>query len=373
MRKVIGLVAGFCFLCMSCNTPDDDLVNCEFDQTAMLTNYADNIIIPRFENLKTGLVLLNASVQSFVADPTPGLLVEVRVTFGAAYLAYQDCGTFAFGPGMINGVPFRERFNTFPTNTVAIEQSVSNGTSVSSSPKSAVGFPALEYLIYGDGSLSEQEISDLFASGTNAEGRKAYLQGLAAELDATIGQMISDWGSYRSQFISNVGTAEGTSISLLVNEFNFDYETLKNFKFKIPLGKFNGGIVLPETVEAYYSGRSAQLAIRHLAGLKRLYGGIGENGADGLGIQDYLACLRPLTSTQQQNGETTLASDIAEQFLDAEAALELIPDPMSETLTTNKQVVDDAYLQLQMMVPMIKSELTSALGVQINYQDNDGD
>ena len=58
---------------------------------------------------------------------------------------------------------------------------------------------------------------------------------------------------------------------------------------------------------------------------------------------------------------------------DAEAALELIPDPMSETLTTNKQVVDDAYLQLQMMVPMIKSELTSALGVQINYQDNDGD
>ncbi|MBP9152605.1 MAG: imelysin family protein [Flavobacteriales bacterium] len=373
MRNIIGVICGVLILTASCNGPDDKLVNCEFDQTEMLTNYSDNIIIPRFENLNAGLALLDASVQTFVANPSPGLLVEIRVTFGATYLAYEDCGTFAFGPGLIGGVPFRERFNTFPTNTIAIEQNIADEVAIASSAKSAVGFPAMEYLIFGDGTLTNQEVTDLFTTGVSGDARKAYLQGLVSEMKTTVSQINLGWDSYRTQFISNVGTAEGTSISLLVNELNFDFETLKNFKFKIPLGKFNGGTVIPESVEAYYADGSAQLAVRHLTGLKRMYGGIGENGADNLGIQDYLACVRPLTDAEVQNGGITLADDIAAHFVDIQAAMELIPDPMSETLVSNKQIVDDAYLEMQMLVPMIKSDMTSALGVQINYQDNDGD
>jgi len=374
MKKSIEFFLFACFLALgACNTLDDKLVNCEFDQTEMLTNYSDNIIIPRFENLNTGLALLDASVQAFVANPTPGLLVEIQVTFAETYLAYEDCGTFAFGPGLIDGVSFRERFNTFPTNIIAVEQNILGALAVGSSAKSAVGFPAMEYLVFGNGTLTNQEIADLFTTGVSADARKAYLQGLVSEMKTTIAQINLGWDSYRTQFISNVGTAEGTSISLLVNELNFDFETLKNFKFKIPLGKFNGGIVIPESVEAYYAGGSAQLALRHLLGLKRLYGGIGENGADNLGIQDYLACVRPLSNEEEQNGGTTLADDIAGHFIDIQTSIELIPDPMSETLVSNKQIVEDAYLEMQMLVPMIKSEMTSALGVQINYQDNDGD
>lgn len=373
MRGLTVMLCGILILTVGCRTPEDKLVNCDFDQTGMLTNYSDNIIIPRFTDLRNGLTLLNGSVQAFVADPTPGLLVEIRVTFAATYLAYEDCGTFAFGPGLIGGVPFRDRFNTFPTNVIAIEQNISAQTAVSNCAKSAVGFPAMEYLIFGDAGLTDQQVTDLFVTGLSADARKAYLQGLVSEMQATAAQITLGWDSYRSSFISNVGTADGTSISLLVNEFDYDFETLKNFKFKIPLGKFNGGVVIPESVEAYYAGGSSQLANRQLRGLKRLYAGIGEGGADDLGILDLVACLRPLSAEQEQNGEITLADNIAGHFSDIEAAMTLVPDPMSETLVSNKQIVEDAYTQLQMTVPLIKNEMTSALGVHINYQDNDGD
>ncbi|MDA9120901.1 imelysin family protein [Flavobacteriales bacterium] len=373
MNRVLKMCFGLLFIATACNTQKDNLVNCDFDQHAMLTNYSDEIIIPRFGELDLGLQFLEASFNAFVANPTPGLLVEVRISFGAAYDRYQRCSTFGFGPGLIDGVAFRARFNTFPTNVSVINSNIENGTEVSASPTSTVGFPALDFLLFGQAGATDAELVALFTTDVNAANRVAYFNQLVSELSTTTNQIIDDWTSYRSTFISNTGTSAGSSISMLVNEFNFDFETLKNFKFKIPLGKFNGGIVLPETVEAFYGGGSIRLAKEQVTGMKNLYLGVGENGADGLGLYDYVLCVKPLAEGEENEGLLALADDVSEQFLEIELALELVPDPLSETLQTNKPVVDDAHTQMQMMVPLIKREMTSALGVQISYQDNDGD
>ena len=42
-------------------------------------------------------------------------------------------------------------------------------------------------------------------------------------------------------------------------------------------------------------------------------------------------------------------------------------------IQTNKTQVDNAYEKLQQLVPLLKVDLTSALGVLITYADNDGD
>lgn len=366
MRK--WLVLSFALLtgATGCDT-NVDPVNCDFDQTGMLTNYADEIIMPRFSALVTGATLLDGAVQAFVASPSIGMLVEIRVSFAPTYLAYQRCSPFAFGPALIDGTPFRERFNTFPTNTVTIESAIQNGTSVEATTKSAVGFPALEYLIFGDGNMTDQQIVDLFTTDQYAESRKAYLSQLSAELKSTSTDILTGWDAYRSAFIANTGTADGTSISLLINELNFDFEVLKNFKFKIPLGKFNGGVVIPESVEAYYAGGSVQLAKEHLEGIQDLYLGIGENQADGLGLYEFVDCFGAIVDDEP------LAEKIADQFNVISDALGQISDPMSETLVNERTVVDAAYQQMQMMVPLLKYEMTSTIGVQINYQDNDGD
>lgn len=357
---------GLLFGVTSCDT-NVEPVNCDFDQTGMLTNYADDIIMPRFSALVTGATLLDGAVQAFVASPSIGMLVEIRVSFAPTYLAYQRCSPFGFGPALIDGTPFRERFNTFPTNTVAIESAIQNGTSVEATAKSAVGFPAIEYLIFGDGNMTDQQIVDLFTTDQYAEARKTYLLQLSAELKSTAADISTGWDLYRSAFIASTGSANGTSISLLINELNYDFETLKNFKFKIPLGKFNGGVVIPKSVEAYYAGGSVQLAREQLEGIQDMYLGVGENQADGLGLYEFVDCFGATVDDEP------LADKIAGQFNVISDALSQIPDPMSETLITDKPVVDAAYQQMQMMVPLLKYEMTSTIGVQISYQDNDGD
>jgi hypothetical protein len=362
---VIIMLIGVSF--HSCDT-SPNLVNCDFDEKAMLTHYADQLIVPRLADLRISLVLMESSIQQFGESPSIGLLNEARIYFGAAYKQYQMCSPFAFGPGLIDGVAFRERFNTFPANVNGIEANIQTASPASTALKSEVGFPAIDYLLFGQIGTSDNDLLALYTTDGNAANRLAYLEAVAGELKATATQIEAEWSSYRPQFINNIGTADGTSIGMVVNEFNYDFETLKNFKFKIPLGKFNGGVVLPAQVEAYYAGGSVELASTQAETFKALFEGTGYNGSDGPGLYEYLVCLEA-----QGNSGQLLADEISDQFDVIIDAIEAIPNPMSETLTNDKPVVDNAYLQMQMMVPKIKYEMTTALGVQINYQDNDGD
>lgn len=370
MRKLVFILA-IVFAGVSCDT-SPNLVNCDFDEKAMLTNYADEIIIPRHADLSLSLLLFESSVTEFASNPTIGLLNEARIFYGTAYEQYQKCSMFAFGPGLIGGVRFTERFNTFPTNIAAISANVSSGTMVASSAKSAVGFPAIDYLLFSEPGTSNEDVLALFTTDPLASNRISYLQQLTLELKSTADAIEEGWiasgGNYRETFINNIGTATGTSIGMLVNDFNFDFETLKNFKFKIPLGKFNGGVVIPEQVEAYYAGGSARLAQKQVDSFKKVFEGTGENGANGIGLYEYLVCLE----TEATSGGL-LADDILGHFETIVQHVNEVQDPMSEQLTTDFSTVDNAYTQLQMMVPKIKYDMTTALGVQINYQDNDGD
>lgn len=367
MKRLLAVSISASLAFVACDT-DSNLNNCNYDESAMLTNYADNIIIPRFENLETSLQLLEGSVDAFEANPTAGLLGEIQVAYRAAYLQYQRCSAFAFGPGLIDGLPFRNRFNTFPVNTTLVESNIAAGADVATSPQSSVGFPAIEYLIFPSNGQTTQNLVDAFTVEVDAVNRMNYLKGLSAELRTASSSISSDWEAYRSVFISNTGTAVGTSISMMVNEFNRDFEVLKNFKFKIPLGKLNGGVVLPDKVEGYYSGLSVDLAKAQVDALKDLYNGVGDNNADGEGLYEYLDCLK----TEASAGGS-LADYISDRFNTIYTKLEAIPDPLTTALQTNKPVVDDAYTEMQMTVPYIKHEMTTAFGVQINYESGDGD
>jgi len=54
-------------------------------------------------------------------------------------------------------------------------------------------------------------------------------------------------------------------------------------------------------------------------------------------------------------------------------ALNDIPESLAESVSTQTGKVDKAYAELQQLVVLLKVDMTSVLGVQITYQDNDGD
>ncbi len=361
MLSLTLLVAG-------CDTDVDD-VNCDFDAQAMRTNYADRLIVPALEEWHVSTQLLEAMTTAFINNPNEENLVELKIVFVASYRSLQKVSVFAFGPGVIGGAAFRDIVNTFPTNANLINSYVAAGTvDAAINPNSIVGYPAMDYLLFREAGTSSQQVVSSFSTGADSANRRAYLLSIAQRINSIAAQQTAGWEAYRSVFVNSTGSGEGSTLEQLVNQFNRDLENLKNFKLKIPLGKFNGGVVMPEQVEAYYSGISAELGREQLNALRNMYLGVGTDGADGLGLDDYLECLKA-----GADSDGLLSEAIRDQLQSIVDAFDLLQDPMSEQLVSNKPVVDEAHTQLQMLVPLTKREMSGALGVQISYQSNDGD
>jgi predicted lipoprotein len=68
-----------------------------------------------------------------------------------------------------------------------------------------------------------------------------------------------------------------------------------------------------------------------------------------------------------------LSSVIDNQFLTILDEVNNINGPLNEEIINNKSQITQTYQELQQLVPYIKVDMTSALGVLITYQDNDGD
>jgi predicted lipoprotein len=141
-------------------------------------------------------------------------------------------------------------------------------------------------------------------------------------------------------------------------------------KVGLPLGVFNGfsQLELPELVECYYSGKSTQNLVRSVNSLRKYVTGSSYlNNDNGLGLDDYMDFVNAEQNSQQ------LSTVIDNQFLAILEELNNINGPLSEEIINNKSQITQTYQELQQLVPYMKVDMTSALGVLITYQDNDGD
>ncbi len=148
-KRFLYQILGFSFalIAFSCEngTKQDDV---NFDRKAMLENIASNIIVPNYAQLKSDMASLKQSANVFVATPSEVNLNSLKESWYKAYQSWQGCAPFEFGPAM--DVSLKSSLNTYPTTTSTIESNISSGNynlnSVSN--LSAIGFPAIEYLLY---------------------------------------------------------------------------------------------------------------------------------------------------------------------------------------------------------------------------------
>jgi len=359
------LLAGF-LVFSSCNPEGNNTVN--FDRQTMLENIGSNIILPNYSALSEKMNLLQQAATDFTATPDNTKLVVLQTAFKNAYLSWQKCSAFEFGPAM--QVSLRMSVNTFPTDTVQIQSNISSGSYNLETADNidARGFPALDYLLHKR-SGNNTEVLECFTTNTDAQAWKDYLLDLVSNTRILVDTVKNNWestgGNYLATFISNDGTDAGSSLGELVNQLNYDYEQLKNARIGIPVGKQTLGIALPEKCEAYYAGYSVELALEHTNGIKNLYLGAGD--VDGIGLDEYLIAL------DAKHGNGQLSDAIKTQLDLAIAALQNVPDPLSETVISNPAIVNTAYTEIQKGVVLLKTDMPSALSVLITYQDGDGD
>ena len=220
-------------LWMASCSPDDGSTTPDFDHGSVLADQANNIILPTFSELATTCESLDNSINTLIANPNIINLEEARSNLFDARLAYQKCSPYSsFGPS--NSYAVRNELNTFPSDATLIEQNIASGEYVlgSISNLDAQGFPAIEYLLWRVNNDAE-----ILNALTNDSNRCDYLTSLSARCQEIASTVSDEWTSYSTMYIQQDGTDVGSSLGMVVNSLNLDFEKfIRDGKVGIPLG-----------------------------------------------------------------------------------------------------------------------------------------
>ncbi|WP_162415907.1 imelysin family protein [Cyclobacterium roseum] len=363
------VVTGLMGLLLSCVEDSGEETQQETARKPVLENLASTVIIPGYENLHAQMTLLDQSVKNFTSDPNQANLEALRTDFISTYSQWEKVSFLEFGPAFSQTL--RAEFNTFPTDNFSIDNAIESGefSLTGFSTTNRRGLPAMDYLIYGLADTDEEIIAK-YSIDENAGNRKEYLlavsQLILNKVDLVYNQWLPSGGNYQEEFIQKDGTDVGSSFGEMVNALSQYLERFsRDARMGIPLGKRSQGVIIPRNVEAYYSQQSIPLLQAHISGMKDFY--LGKQGnTDGKGFYELLQEIRA-------GEDEGLADRILAQFDLILGRLDQVPSPLSTTIQTNPAPAEAAHQELQKQVILIKTEFSSALGVLITYQDNDGD
>jgi hypothetical protein len=116
------LVVAFLFSNCKKKTTDEEVLEDSFDKSGMLTNYADNVILPNLTMAKNALDSFATFYNDFKLAKNTANLTVARQRFIRAYEAFQYIGTFEYGPSETEFV--RSNFNTYPCDTNQIKTNI---------------------------------------------------------------------------------------------------------------------------------------------------------------------------------------------------------------------------------------------------------
>lgn len=335
-----------------------------FDKEAMLENIGQSVAIVSYAELNASLDALDEAVSAFEVERTAANLEILRAQFLQTYSLWEACSVFEFGPAAEHRL--RLTLNTFPADTAQINTNVESGSyDLSAAQNSdAKCLPALDHLLFsrGDVAASLAWLKDEQYS----EYRVDYIAANVALARQEVKEVLNAWqpaaGNYLDDFKSNTGSSVSSSLGFLVNQICYEYELLKNARIGIPLGKKTLGVPQPEKVEARASQYSLELAIANLDGIEAAWA-----GGQGSGIDDYLDALGA------KHGSQNLSAAIRAGFADVRTKLQAVEPTLAQAVADKSPEVEAAYAAIEQLVVLLKVDMPSQLGVQITYQDNDGD
>ncbi len=368
MRKLFAFGCLVLVACMlGCDSEDDPKITADnFDRKALLENWADNIILPSYTEYVASVANLDDKATIFVDQPSVESLEALKMAWQEAYLAWQWVSMFEIGKA--EAITLRDFTNTYPTNTVEIDNSISTGTYnlALASSRTTQGFPALDYLLFGIASGNEETLNTFNENANYGE----FLLALTSRLKNLAVEVQSDWtNGYRDTFVNDTGSTANSSVNKLVNDYMFYYEkALRAGKVGIPAGIFSN-TVLPDRVEAFYNKQlSKTLLLEALNASYNFFNGIAFGGStNGVGLDDYLQYVNAIA-----DGEA-LDMLINQQFEAAEVEINKLDSDLSNEVLTNNQAMLKAYDELQKNVVLKKVDMFQALNIQVDFVDADGD
>ncbi|WP_139959733.1 imelysin family protein [Flavicella sediminum] len=365
--KKIGLFLIIVTVLVSCGTEGtSSCTNDSFDRKAMLENWANNIIIPSFENYDALVSTLKTDVTTFSTTPNQNNLAQARSSWLLAYKAWQQVAMFQIGEAEV--IRLKEYSNSYPVDAVGVESNISSEVYdlALSTQINRQGFPALDYLLNGLKD-TDAEIITTFS----ATSYKNYANAVVDRLKLMSTAVVTDWKTnYAAIFIANDCSSSTSSVDKLVNDFIFNFEkNIRVSKIGNPIGFFTN-TPIPEAVEAFYKKDvSKELFLTAVNTSKDFFNGKHFNSnTEGKSLKSYLIEL------QVEAGGKNLSDYIVEKFdkvltsanaLDANFYAQIISDrAVFIALREN---------DLHPLLEVMKTNMLSALDIKADYNDSDGD
>lgn len=363
------IIVLFVLIQFSCDSGGEESSDDNFDRQEMLIHWADNIIIPAYENYDLRVSELNILADAFVTTPNLDNLMTLRQAWKSAYLAWQWVAMFEIGPAETIGL--QGYTNTYPVASEEIESSIAAGNYNLELPsrRNQQGQSALDYMINGL-SGSDEEIVARYTSDITGDAYRTYLTDVTSRLDVNISEVLADWeSSYRETFVNNDGSSATGAVNKITNDYIFYFEKhLRAGKIGIPAGVFSGKPDATD-VEGYYaSDFSKELFLEALAASKAFFNGHHFGSSQpGPGFKSYLDYLNTITEGPD------LAMAINDQFGVIETTADLLSASFSDQVLDDNTLMLNTYDALQDNVINFKIDMLQSLNIKVDYVDADGD
>lgn len=336
-----------------------------FDRAGLLTNWADNIILPAYNHFNEELLLLKTAVDTFNSDSSLDNLTATRAQWLETYKAWQHIEMFNIGTA--EEIYFNNKMNIYPTNIDRLENNVDTADYDLNNANnfSAQGFPALDYLLFGV-AADDAAIVERYTAN-NKYG--AYLVDLTQTMISNTATIRTAWDEEVEAFKTSTENTATSSLNKLTNDFIYYYEKgLRTNKIGIPGGVFSGN-PLPGNVEAYYGKiYSKVLAQEALLAVTNFFSGKAF-GADAQG-ESFKTYLEYLNSTK--NGED-LSTLIQSKFENAQTKIDGLNDNFAAQIEEDNTSLLLTFDALQEAVILLKVDMLQSLSINVDYADADGD
>lgn len=327
---------------------------------------AETLILPWHQAFVRDSNELRQRLESLCQNPSnPGELEASREAWRTAMLSWQVLQVVNFGPVQDGNQAWRVQFWPDTHNRVGqkVEALLEDETPIDAATLAqgnvlVQGLSALEYVLF-DPSLAAPEQFD--------NPRVClFLQAAAANTQGVAEQLLQEWspegGNYLKTFLSpgkgNLAFPETSDVlAALVGAIVTSMEKIKNKELGEPFGgRPNSGRINPYRLELWRSQLSLQAMQAELAANEELFR---------VGVLPVL----------EAQGHKDLADRITAAFKDSREHLAPLPAPLFTQLQEPDALplLQAAWDSLGRLLPLLKTELPTALQVHLGFNSSDGD
>lgn len=331
----------------------------------LAVHYANNYILNSINLLNNSINELENSNALFQSTTSLDNLEGLRNAVKEVWMDWQNAAIYQMGPTETNAL--RAALNIYPTDENKIENLISAGTwNLSAlSNNDAVGLPAIDYLI-NNSALTNEELLQQLEEDPN---RRSFLNDQINGLQDLTTQVADEWnnGTFIADFISasSNGTDVGSALGLTINAIDLHVQRyLRDGKVAIPAGIRSAGVARPLAVEAFHGGYSRELLETAIIAYIELLDSDNTPTSDvGTSLEDYLNAI----------DQGQIADDIIAAFENALTLTQALDPNLKTQIETDNDKMIELFMAIQEAVTLIKSDMSSVMGITITNQDNDGD